>query len=298
MSHSLLRCCGSIEDNGLALRWELPTLVDEVARRATILSQTGIGRGSKVAINHSGSARFFADLFAVWTVGGTAACLDSTLTDTEREIVIGFTEPAAVLVDGSAPSGDHSVPILELASCRPSRVETVFGDPNPDDPALVLFTSGTTGAPKGVVLSFRALKTRIDLNIAAIGREALKRALVTLPTHFGHGLIGNALTPLMAGGDIVLFPRGFSLEEDLGRVIDVHGVSFMSSVPTLWHVVQRSSRPPSGNSLIRVHVGSSPLSARLWSEIAAWTRAEVVNCYGMTETANWIAGASSRFDGI
>src|SRR5437660_5955303 len=95
---SLLRC-GSIEDIGLALRWDPAVLVDEVTRRATILSQMGIGRGSKVAIAHSGSARFFADLFTVWTVGATAACLDGTLTSSELETVIRFTEPAAVLVD-------------------------------------------------------------------------------------------------------------------------------------------------------------------------------------------------------
>ena len=171
-------------------------------------------------------------------------------------------------------------------------------DPLPDDPALVLFTSGTTGDPKGVVLSYGALRTRIELNIAAIVGEALKCALVTLPTHFGHGLIGNALTPMMAGGQIVLLPRDFSLPENLGRIIDLHNISFMSSVPALWHAVTRLSRSPSGNSLLRVHIGSSTFSARLWSEVAAWSRAEVVNCYGMTESANWIAGASSRSDGI
>ena len=300
MSKSLqsLLGCGNIEDIGLALRWDPAVLVGEVTRRATILSQVGIGRGARVAIVHSGSARFFADLFAVWTVGATAACLDSTLTSTELEIVCRFTEPAAVLVNRSTPSAELSAPILELATCRPSRVEAAFADPDPDDAALVLFTSGTTGSPKGVVLSFRALRTRVELNAAAIGATALKRALVTLPTHFGHGLIGNALTPLMAGGDIVLSPRGASLAEDLGRIIDKHEISFMSSVPALWHIVKRSSRPPSGNSLIRVHVGSAPLSARSWSEITAWSHAEVVNCYGMTETANWISGASSRSDGI
>ena len=294
---SLLRR-GGVEDVELGLQWDSATLADEVIRRAVVLSQMGIGRGSKVVIAHSGSARFFADLFAVWTVRATAVCLDSALTSTELEIVIGFTEPAAILVDCSAPSGRFSAPILELARRRPSRVDTIFADPTPDDPALVLFTSGTTGNPKGVVLSFRALKTRIELNIAAIGEKALKRALVTLPTHFGHGLIGNALTPMVAGGHVVLLPRGFSLPENLGRLVDKHCISFMSSVPALWRGVTRLSRPPSGSSLIRVHVGSSPLSARLWSEIAAWSRAEVVNCYGMTETANWIAGASSRSDGI
>lgn len=222
--------CGSIEDIGLALRWDPAILADEVSRRTVILSQNGIGRGSKVAIAHGGSARFFADLFAVWTVGATAACIDSTLTDIELETVIGFTELAAVLVDRSAPSRKFSVPILELASCRASGVKTGFADPDLDDPALILFASGTTGKPKGVVLSFRALKTRVELNIAAIGKEALKRTLVTLPTHFGHGLIGNSLTPLMARGDIVLYPRAVSLPENLGRIIDTHGISFMSSV--------------------------------------------------------------------
>jgi len=261
---------GTIEDLGLGLRWDAATLREETARRAAILSERGLGRGALVAIDQSAGAHFLAELLATWRVGAAAACLDPALTGPERATLARFLAPVSSTGDG----GER------------------------DDPALVLFTSGTTGSPKGVVLSFRALLTRVELNAQAIGKAALARALVTLPFHFGHGLIGNALTPLLAGGTIVLPPRGPALAQNLGRMIDEHAITFMSSVPALWRLALRTARPPQGRSLARVHVGSAPLPARLWSDIAAWSGAEVVNCYGLTEMANWFAGASSRADGI
>lgn len=74
---------GGILDLGLGLRWDAATLASEVASRAGALSRRGIGRGSLIAIAHDGSARFFADLLAVWTLGATAACLDGGLTQSE-----------------------------------------------------------------------------------------------------------------------------------------------------------------------------------------------------------------------
>jgi acyl-CoA synthetase (AMP-forming)/AMP-acid ligase II/thioesterase domain-containing protein/acyl carrier protein len=289
---------GSIEDLGLGLRWDRETLAQEAARRALILSRMGIGRGSLVVIAHSGTALFFADLLAVWTVGAVAACVDGEMTDRELETVINFAAPAAVLMHNRAFSNNVSVPVLDLADASPAARSGLAAQSGPDDQALVLFTSGTTGIPKGVVLSSRALAARIRLNVAAIGKDVLRRTLVTLPTHFGHGLIGNALTPLMSGCDIVLFPPGISLANDLGKIVDDHRITFFTSVPALWQVVRRAGRPPSGNSLVRVQVGSAPVSGQLWSDVVEWSRAEVVNCYGMTETANWFAGASSRVHGI
>jgi len=261
---------GAVEDLGLGLQWSAATLREETARRAAALSERGIGPGALVAVDRGASAHFLADLLAVWHVGAAAACLDPTLTGPERATLARF-------IAATAPTGTGAAL---------------------DDPALVLFTSGTTGSPKGVVLSFRALLTRVELNAEAIGKAALARALVTLPFHFGHGLIGNALTPLLAGGTLVLPPRGSALAQNLGAMIDEHAITFMSSVPALWRLALRTSRPPRGGSLVRVHVGSAPLPARLWSDIAAWSGAEVVNCYGLTEMANWFAGASSHTDGI
>jgi acyl-CoA synthetase (AMP-forming)/AMP-acid ligase II len=285
---------GGVLDLGLGLRWDAAVLRREVERRAGEFARRGIGRGAVIAIAHGGTAYFYADLLAVWRVGATAACLDPALTAREYEAVITFLRPAAILIDRDATTSVSDVPQVALAAARDAEGAPALAAPDPDDAALILFTSGTTGSPKGVVLSFRALQARIELNIAEIGIAALRRALVTLPTHFGHGLIGNALTPLFAGGEIILHPLGLPLAQRLTHLIDEHAISFLSSVPALWRLVLKLASPPSGSMLARIHVGSAPLSAALWSDIVAWSRAEVVNCYGMTEAANWIAGASSR----
>ena len=290
---------GGIEDIARGQRWSATDFASEVTTRASTLTAAGVEPGSMVIIAHSGSARFFADLFAVWTLGCTAACVDAALTTKEIETLIGFVKPAAVLVDGDiAPAARMDVPVFDLAdaAAATTSADAKTGDLN--QPALVLFTSGTTGNPKGVVLTFRALLDRVTLNRAAMGPASRTRALVTLPTSFGHGLIGNAMTPLLCGGDIVLHPIGLSLAQNLGRVIDQYRIGFLSSVPPFWRMALKFGDAPAGSTLARVHVGSAPLSADLWANIAEWSRADVVNCYGVTELANWVAGASSRSDGI
>lgn len=265
---------GTIHDLASGVSWNAGQLEAEVGRRAARLN--GVGPGAIVAITHGGTAAFFADLFAVWSKGATMACLDPALTASERDNVVAFCKAAAVL------SEDGVGVTAQDAAGRA-----------PQDAALILFTSGTTGAPKGVVLSSHALDARIELNRRAIGDDTLARTLVTLPTHFGHGLIGNALTPLIAGGDIVLAPRGLGLAQGLGARIDKHEITFMSSVPSLWQMALRLSPRPATQTLRRVHIGSAPLSAATWQRIQDWCGCPVVNCYGITETSNWIAGAST-----
>jgi acyl-coenzyme A synthetase/AMP-(fatty) acid ligase len=231
----------------------------------------------------------------VWALGGTAACIDQALTKNEIETLVEFVQPSALLVGDVAIAAQINVPILELDRVAGSITASApISANNPNDPALILFTSGTTGRPKGVVLSFQALLTRIALNRAAIGCASRMTTLVTLRTSFGHGLIGNALTPLLSGGDIVLHPLGQRLAGDLGRIIDEFRIGFLSFVPAFWRLALKLSAAPSKNELARIHVGSAPLGADLWARIVEWSRAEVVNCYGITELANWVAGASSR----
>jgi acyl-CoA synthetase (AMP-forming)/AMP-acid ligase II len=287
---------GAIADLTSGKCWRNDELLVAIAARARELTALEVSAQDRVIIAHGQSLEFFADLFGLWSLGATAAIIDASLTEHERATIADFTGAKLALCapdDMNWPGKTacfHGLPAgAEPAIARSGGL---------DAPALILFTSGTTGAPKGVVLSFRALLARIALNIAHIGRDALHRSLLTLPTHFGHGLIGNALTPLFAGGDLLIAPKGMTLAASLGPLIDTHRITFMSSVPTLWRMAAKLSQPPKDGSLRRVHVGSAPLSAGLWREIAVFSGADVWNCYGITETANWIGGANGEQSGF
>ena len=268
----------------------------EWRRRAAVLAGLGIGRGDRVIIAHGGTAYFFADLFAVWHLGASAICANPTLTAGEFANIADFSGARAVL-DGEAGNGALAglgAPVVCLARERAGG-DAPAGGGEPGDEALILFTSGTTGEPKGVVHTFASLQARLDLNRRHIGGDVLARSLCVLPTYFGHGLIGNCLTPLAAGCDLFLATgMGMRGMAGLGAAIDDRRITFMSSVPSFWKIALKLSRPPARGTLARIQIGSAPLSADLWRAVIDWGGgAPVANLYGITEVANWAAGASS-----
>jgi oxalate---CoA ligase len=261
--------------------------------QAAVLAEIGVSKGSRVALAHGDGAAFIADLLAVWSLGAAALVVSPGMTPDERSNVIAWADPAAWIGarEGSLPA---EVPPARIADGGKG------GLPNSlaglDDVAVIMMTSGTTSRPKGVMLTHRAIQARISLNRAYIGDADLAISLNLLPMHFGHGLIGNCLTPLSAGAMLVAWPEpGPAGLVRLGAAIDERRVSFMSSVPALWQAALRLSEPPKGGSLRRIHVGSAPLSADLWKRIIAWCGVRrVVNMYGITECANWISGESAE----
>jgi acyl-CoA synthetase (AMP-forming)/AMP-acid ligase II len=276
---------GTLRDLSLALAWDGPALAREAARRAHWLASLVVGSGSRVAILHAGSAHFFADLFAVWSLGATAMPLDPALTDPELETLFTFAAPVAVLVRSDHHRRSPALPYISLEYDESAFVPArLTGPAKPSDPALILFTSGTTGVPKGVVLSFEAIATRIALNVERIGPAALHTTVLTLPVHFVAGLIGNCLTPLMGGSDLVIPEPGLSLASTFGQIADEHGATLLTGSPAFWRLVLKLSPRPRRGTLARTHLGAAPVSAELWREIAEWTGCEVANLYGMTET--------------
>lgn len=264
--------------------------IERVAERAGSLKRLGIGNGQCVVVARRKPLDYLGDLFALWEAGAMAVAVNPAITEEERGNVMRATGASLLLDDGPLRIADAA-----RAGATPSSVMhgTSSWPIGPDEPALTLMTSGTTGRPKGIVHTQRSLAARMALNVANIGRADVERSLCVLPLHFGHGLIGNVLTVMAAGGTLVLWPQP-SIEEmrDFGPLVEKRKITFMSSTPAFWNVAMRLSPRPD-HAMRRVHVGSSPLSAPHWRAIAEWTGTRrVLNMYGMTETANWIAGAS------
>ncbi|TNE36837.1 MAG: long-chain fatty acid--CoA ligase [Alphaproteobacteria bacterium] len=279
-------------------RWSGPQIKAAVTARADVLRRHGIGPGSNIIIAHGGSPAFFVDLFAAWLCGACASCTNQALTDAELINVAGFTDSEAILLgDRALPETDAGLTWVEGLPERTGEDQGALIISAPKDAhALILFTSGTTGDPKGVVHSFGTLRARIDNNHDYISPQTMARTLCVLPTHFGHGLIGNCLTPLLAGGDLFLASGGgLQVAARLGTFLQENQITFMSSVPAFWKIALKASKAPEAKTLHQVHIGSAPVAADLIREIAAWTGTQDVrNMYGITETANWVAGGSLR----
>ncbi|MCZ8315713.1 class I adenylate-forming enzyme family protein [Phreatobacter sp.] len=262
--------------------WTGHDIEAEARARGNILLRNGVARGDRCVIAPAGAADALLWMFAAWETGLTAIVVNPAITTVERANIVARARPS-VWIGSDGPEVLLSRRSAHRQAPRPS---------DPDDPALVLMTSGTTGVPKGIVHTLRSLHARIALNLAAIGPAPLTETLCVLPVFFGHGLIGNCLTPLAAGGRLHLWtsPTAAELVDFATRLSD-QSITFMSSVPAFWKLAMRMSAPPQRPPR-RIHVGSSPLSLPQWEAIAGWSgTGDVWNMFGMTETANWIGGA-------
>jgi malonyl-CoA/methylmalonyl-CoA synthetase len=147
-----------------------------------------------------------------------------------------------------------------------------------DDPALLVFTSGTTGEPKGAPLSHGNLLSSATAVNLAWRWQPQERLLLALPLFHVHGLGVGVIGSLCAGGSIILRP-GFD-PQDVAR----HEAELFFGVPAMYQRLQAAGCADALSALRLLVSGSAPLPAQLAGEIARSSGQIPLERYGMSET--------------
>ncbi|MFE5846450.1 acyl-CoA synthetase [Streptomyces niveus] len=219
----------------------------------------------------------------------------------ERELthIVTDSSPALVL----AERGAELPPVLAALARLDTDVTDIAPDalplpaePSPQAPALIVYTSGTTGPPKGVVLPRRAVTATLDALADAWQWTEADVLVHGLPLFHVHGLILGILGPLRRGGSVRHLGR-FSTD-GVARELS-SGATMLFGVPTMYHRIAEAlaDDPALAKALTGARLlvsGSAALPVRDHERIAAATGRRVIERYGMTET---LMNTSVRADG-
>jgi oxalate---CoA ligase len=270
-------------------------------RIATRLGGAGVQGGDTVALMGPNGPDFVAAFLGTLRAGAAVAPLNPAYTTAELETYLDDLGAAAMLLldgVGDAPReacARLGVRLLEVAGASSAAID-VIGVPDSARPlphvdddavALVLHTSGTTGAPKGVYLRHRNLVASIGNIAAGYELTADDVSYCVMPLFHVHGLVASTFAALARGGTVVVPPR-FSASSFWGDVAQ-WGATWFSAVPTIHRtLLLRSDDAPIGSAhtLRFARSCSSALAPTVWREFERRFGVPLVEAYGMTEASH------------
>lgn len=264
------------------------------AQLAAALVALGVQPGDRVAAQVEKSATALLLYLGCLRAGGVYLPLNTAYTGDELEYFLSDATPSVFMCDparlAQVPDPGHEMVTMTLdergtgtLTERAEQEGVTFEtrDRNPDDLGALLYSSGTTGQPKGVMLSHGALADNADALKNAWQITSNDVVLHALPIFHTHGLFVATNTVLMSGGSMIFHPR-FN-PADVIR--DLPHASIFMGVPTYYaRLLRDESFAASACTSIRLFIsGSAPLQDETFKAFTARTGHTIVERYGMTE---------------
>lgn len=219
-------------------------------------SAKGLKAGHREIICAENRAETLFRILALWSMGCSVVPLDPRLTKSEHDSLC-------------------------------SQVDKTAGH----EERLILFTTGTMSAPKGVVLTASALESKINILGKKLPLNDLNRMLCVLPLSFGHGLMANSLVPWLNGVCLTIAPLLDPVTaQEFPIILQEQKITAFSSVPGMWAILSRMIEPPENSGVKRIFCASAPMTEKIFNEIKRFfPDANLHNVFGMTEMSSWVA---------
>jgi long-chain acyl-CoA synthetase len=249
-------------DDGTISYGELESRATEAAAG---LQAQGVARGDRVALLFPNGADYVASLFGVWRLGAVAVPLNVLLAPPEIEARIALSGAKLLLTETL-----HAPGAPELVECESG------------EPAAILFTSGTSGAPKGAVLTHGSLAAAAASVAQALCLGPEDVVLGAAPFSHVLGLSTGIVATLSRGGAVAV-ERRFDAERTLARMVET-GTTILLGVPTMCIALCEAARSASELPPIRIaHVGGAAVPVEVGRAFESTFGADLYEGYGLTE---------------
>ena len=270
------------------------TRLDErVNRLANCLAALGVGRGARVAILSENRGEYIEAVFATARLGAILCALNWRLTQGELAHCVNLVEPLAMLVsprfaDAHAALGDGQAATIMLGADYEARLALATpAEPpevaQPEDGLVILYTSGTTGMPKGALISHRAQLARMDLSRIDFALEEGDGFVAWAPL-FHMVSLDHALHVLGVGGKVLVVDG-----PDIARLTQLIATErqwWLVLIPGMIERLVEALRVAAVVPLGIKMIGALPdlVPAQLVGEASRLLRAPYLNSFGSTET--------------
>lgn len=293
-----------IDEHGQRSVWSYAVFIDTAQRLAQLLATHDVVRGSRVVIAGHNHPDTILAYMACWLLGACAVPLNMTEDPQRLRYILGacgasialcrpeYAEQLGadllernyqtILVDTDDASASAFYAAVRAHAPYPFPDETV--DQRWDE-CLMVYTSGTTGHPKAVVLIQQNLFADGEAIAAWHGITATQRMMCVLPVHHVNGTIVTHVTPFIAGASVVLH-RKFSARRFFPSIV-AEGVHIVSVVPTLLAMVLEAQAPADGvheGGFRHIICGAGPLTCELADRFEQRYQIPIIHGYGLSET--------------
>ncbi|QDE97917.1 non-ribosomal peptide synthetase [Myxococcus xanthus] len=245
---------------------------------AQALVRRGVTPGALVALAVERSSGMMAGLLGILKAGAAYVPLDPAYPRERRAFMLEDSGARLVITQAHLADSFASAEVLVLSE----ETQDTF-DARSGDLAYCLFTSGSTGQPKGVLIEHLSLANHMQWMAEALPLSSTDRLLQRTSLSFDAS-VWELFAPLMAGARLVLAPKGLTADtEHLVRVLQERGITVLQLVPSLLTALVEEPGLAGVSTLRRVCVGGEPLPSATVRKVFSRSKAEVWNFYGPTE---------------